>query len=119
MNRLPAFLVLSGLTLLVIGTGNAESFVNWETPHVHPLDVTPNGQWLLAVNTPDNRLEVFDLQSATPVHVSSIPVGLDPVSVRARSNAEAWVVNHVSDSVSEGAKYRGSRPTGFWLTTIP
>ena len=31
---------------------------------------------------------------------ASIPVGLDPVSVRARSNDEVWVVNHVSDSVS-------------------
>ncbi|MBI3734992.1 hypothetical protein HY256_00565, partial [Candidatus Sumerlaeota bacterium] len=30
----------------------------------------------------------------------SIPVGLDPVSVRARSSTEAWVVNHISDSIS-------------------
>ena len=32
--------------------------------------------------------------------IGAVPVGLDPVSVRARSNTEAWVVNHVSDSVS-------------------
>ena len=30
----------------------------------------------------------------------SIPVGLDPVSVRARTSTQAWVVNQVSDSVS-------------------
>lgn len=75
-------------------------FVNWEDPHVHPMDMTPNGQLLLAVNTPDNRLEVFSIISGVPVHQRSIPVGVDPVSVRVRSNAEAWVVNHISDTVS-------------------
>ncbi|MBX3402837.1 MAG: hypothetical protein KF699_05410 [Phycisphaeraceae bacterium] len=75
-------------------------FVNWEDPHVHPMDMTPNGQYLLVVNTPDNRLEVFSILSGVPVHQRSIPVGIDPVSVRARSNTEAWVVNHISDTVS-------------------
>lgn len=75
-------------------------FVNFETPHVHPLDVTPDGTRLLAVNTPDGRLEVFDLTSPIPVRTASIPVGVDPVSVRARTDGEAWVVNHVSDSIS-------------------
>jgi YVTN family beta-propeller protein len=76
------------------------SFVNWETPHVHPLDLTPDGSTLLAVNTADARLEVFDVTGPVPTPVGSVPVGLDPVSVRARGNGEAWVVNHVSDSVS-------------------
>ena len=75
-------------------------FVNWETPHVRPLEMLPDGSKLLAVNTPDNRLEVFDLTTGTPVWTGSIFVGLDPVSVRARSNSEAWVANHISDSVS-------------------
>ena len=81
---------------------NPASFVNWETPHVHPLDVTPDGRKLLAVNTADNRLEVYDISgtSATPVSLGSVPVGLDPVSVRARTNTEAWVVNSISDSIS-------------------
>jgi YVTN family beta-propeller protein len=77
-----------------------DALVNWETPHVTPLALTPDGLRLLAVNTPDNRLEVFDLASGLPVPVGSIPVGLDPVSVCARTNGEAWVANHVSDSVS-------------------
>jgi len=77
-----------------------DDFVNWESPHVHPMDVTPSGATLLAVNTPDNRLEIFDISSGTPVWTGSIPVGLDPVSVRALSDTTAWVVNHVSDTVS-------------------
>lgn len=76
------------------------NFVNWESPHVHPLAMTPDGTRLLAVNTPDNRIEVFDLTSGTPVLAASIPVGVDPVSVRARNDHEAWVVNHISDDVS-------------------
>lgn len=76
------------------------NFVNWETPHVHPLDVTPDGTRLVAANTPDNRIEVFDLRGAGVVRAFDVPVGLDPVSVRARSNGEVWVVNHISDSIS-------------------
>src|SRR6185295_16470666 len=48
----------------------------------------------------DNRLLVYDLTGPSPALVAAIPVGLDPVSVRARSNGEAWVVNQISDSVS-------------------
>jgi YVTN family beta-propeller protein len=75
-------------------------FVNWESPHVHPLDLTPNGQRLLAVNTAADRLEVFDTAPEVPVLVLSVPVGVDPVSVRARNDGEAWVVNHLSDTIS-------------------
>jgi YVTN family beta-propeller protein len=75
-------------------------FVNWETPPVSPLALSPSGATLLAVNTADNRVEVFSLASDTPARTGSISVGLDPVSVRFRTEAEAWVVNHISDSVS-------------------
>jgi len=97
-----AVVLLSVFTLLAPDAARAsDSFVNWEDPHVHPLELTPDGTRLLAVNTADNRLLVFDLTSKrAPELVASIPVGLDPVSVRARSNTEAWVVNHISDSVS-------------------
>ena len=78
----------------------AQSFVNFETPHCHPLELTPDGSRLLAVNTPDDRLEVFDVSGPAVTHVGAIAVGLDPVSVRARSNGEVWVVNQISDSVS-------------------
>ncbi len=75
-------------------------FVHWETPHVSPIALTPDGSTLLAVNTADNRLEIFDVSGSVPVAVAAVPVGLDPVSVRARTNDEAWVVNHVSDTIS-------------------
>jgi YVTN family beta-propeller protein len=94
----------TGILLIAATTtaGGGESFVNWESPHVSPLDVTPDGTKLLAVNTADNRLEVFSISSIDGglSALGAIPVGLDPVSVRARTDGEAWVVNHVSDTVS-------------------
>lgn len=91
----------AGLLLAATAPARAQgTFVNWESPPVHPVDVTPDGSTLLVVNTADARLEVFALGSGLPVHAASVPVGLDPVSVRARSNGEAWVVNRISDSVS-------------------
>ena len=76
------------------------SFVNWESPHVHPLDMTPDGTKLLAVNTANNSLEIYTPTNGSVKFSKSIPVGLDPVTVRARTNSEAWVVNVISDSVS-------------------
>ena len=75
-------------------------FKSFESPQVHPLALTPDGTRLLAVNTPDNRLSVFQLTGDTPVLSAEIPVGLEPVSVAARNNQEAWVTNWLSDSVS-------------------
>ena len=77
-------------------------FVNWETPHVHPLDLTPDGTRAAGrQHARTTGCVVFDLDAErAPALVASIPVGLDPVSVRARTNDEAWVVNHISDSVS-------------------
>ena len=93
-------LVFAWVTAPVSSASPQNALVNWETPHVSPLALTPDGSKLLAVNTPDNRLEVFELGSGLPVYAGSIPVGLDPVSVRVRNAGEAWVVNHVSDTVS-------------------
>ena len=99
MPRSRLFSVLTAAALLAPPAA-AQTFVNFETPHVHPLELTPDGTRLLAVNTPDDRLEVFDVSAAAVTHVGTIQVGLDPVSVRARSNGEIWVVNQISDSVS-------------------
>ena len=95
--------LLAGLALALAAnpeTVAQNGFVNWEHSHVHPLELTPDGARLLAVNTPDDRLEVFDARGPELVPLAAISVGVDPVSVRARSATEAWVVNHVSDSVS-------------------
>ena len=76
------------------------SFVAFESGPVRPVALSPSGARLLAVNTPDNRLEVFDVVGGGLVHAFSLPVGMEPVAVAARSNTEVWVVNHLSDSVS-------------------
>ena len=93
-----ACLVLTAITSAALG--RTSTYVNWESPQTHSVEVTPNGATLLVVNTPDNRLEVFDVAGSTFNRRGSVSVGLDPVSVRARSNTEAWVVNQISDSVS-------------------
>jgi DNA-binding beta-propeller fold protein YncE len=72
----------------------------FESGQVRPLTMSPNGQLLFALNTPDNRLEVFRAHAGGLTHRASIPVGLEPVAVAARSNTEVWVVNHLSDSIS-------------------
>jgi YVTN family beta-propeller protein len=75
-------------------------FTHFESGQVHPVALTPDGNRLLVVNTPDSRLSVFDLTGVAPVRIAEIPVGLEPVSVAARDDGEAWVVNHLSDDVS-------------------
>jgi len=75
-------------------------FANWENAPIHPVDLSSDGATLCVCNLPDGRLEVFDVRGDAPVLVASIPVGIDPVSVRLRTVVEAWVVNHISDSVS-------------------
>ena len=81
------------------------TFATFESGHVRPLAISPDGTQLFAVNTPDNRLEIFDIATgAGPgpalTHVDSVPVGMEPVAVAAHSNTRVWVVNHLSDSVS-------------------
>ena len=84
----------------VTRTQAANDFVHFESGHVHPLALTPDGTRLLAVNTADDQLAVFSVTGATPLLMAEIPVGLEPVSVAVRSNGEAWVVNQLSDDVS-------------------
>ncbi|MCX5689163.1 MAG: hypothetical protein NTV94_05135, partial [Planctomycetota bacterium] len=75
------------------------SFVNWESAHVHPLELSTDGHFLFACNTADNRLEVFSIEEGLRL-LASVPVGLDPISVRVRNEREVWVVNRVSDDIS-------------------
>ncbi|MEZ5963027.1 MAG: hypothetical protein R3F56_04185 [Planctomycetota bacterium] len=81
--------------------GHAQSYTNFESPQTKPIALTPDGSRLLLVNTPDNRLTVYSLAAPDrPLLLTEIPVGIEPVSVRARTDDEVWVVNHVSDSIS-------------------
>src|SRR5437764_12870646 len=79
----------------------AASYVNFEGKQTAPVRLSPDGSRLFAVNTPDNRLSVFDVSNPkNPILIAEIPVGVEPVSVNPPSSDEAWVVNEVSDSVS-------------------
>ncbi|MFL6646462.1 MAG: YncE family protein, partial [Sulfurifustaceae bacterium] len=78
----------------------APSFIEFESGHVRPLAMSPDGTKLFAVNTPDNRLTIFNVGSAGLTLAAEVPVGMEPVAVAARNNGEVWVVNHLSDSVS-------------------
>ena len=93
------------VSLLALGgaegtAGAAPAFTAFESGQVRPLALSPNGQRLFAVNTPDNRLEIYNVTKDGLEHRASVPVGLEPVAVAARTNNEVWVVNHLSDSVS-------------------
>jgi DNA-binding beta-propeller fold protein YncE len=72
----------------------------FESLQVRPVAVSPDGLFLFATNTPDNRLEIFAVLGNRLIHTGSVEVGLEPVAVAARSPGEVWVVNHLSDSVS-------------------
>src|SRR5262245_44309846 len=94
------FLFLTLLCVAALPAAAQTSFVEFESGAVRPLAISPDGTKLFAVNTPDNRLEVFNISGGGLVFQDSIPVGMEPVAVAARSNTEVWVVNHLSDSIS-------------------
>jgi YVTN family beta-propeller protein len=90
-----ALVVVSAIGVVAAG------YTNFESSHVHPIDLTPSGARLLVVNTPDAMLEVFTVQADGSLTAeASIPVGLEPVTVVARTDLEAWVVNSLSDTIS-------------------
>src|SRR6185369_11905652 len=104
--RLALASVVVGLATILGGTGTvrAQSFVNFESGHVRPLALSPDGSRLFAVNTPDDRLAIYQVGIGSLSLIAEVPVGLEPVAVATRTNGlgrvEAWVVNHLSDSVS-------------------
>ena len=77
--------VYAGALLAVLTTPALASFVTFESGQVRPLALAPDGSRLFAANTPDNRLEIFDVDGGGLTHVDSVPVGLEPVSVAART----------------------------------
>ncbi|NBD07948.1 hypothetical protein FOF48_02495 [Corallococcus sp. Z5C101001] len=100
--RAHARLLCAAVSLFVSSRAAAQapSFIEFESAHVRPLALSPDGTKLFAVNTPDNRLAVFNVTNGGLSLVAEVPVGLEPVSVAARSDTEVWVVNHLSDSIS-------------------
>ena len=92
------------LLLVVAGPARCGSFANFESGHVRPLALSPGGDRLFALNTPDNRLAIYTIGASGLSLAAEVPVGLEPVAAAARTNlagqTEVWVVNHLSDSVS-------------------
>jgi DNA-binding beta-propeller fold protein YncE len=83
-----------------LDAASPSGFTNFETEPVRPLALSPDGTRLYALNTADDRLEVLAVSAEGLSHLGEVGVGLRPVAVAARGDAEVWVSNHLSDSVS-------------------
>lgn len=95
------FLVRAAAIGSLVLVAGAQNFVNFEGKQTSPIRLSPDGSRLFAVNTPANRLSVYDVsRPQNPILIAEIPVGIEPVSVNPRDNDEVWVVNEVSDSIS-------------------
>ena len=87
-------------------------FTTFESGQVRPLALSADGSRLFAVNTPDARLEIFNVGSGGLTHAASVPVGLEPVAVAARSarrglGGEPPLRQHLRSSTSRPPR-RGS-----------
>ncbi len=95
------FAVALAGALLVANLAHAQpAFITFESGQVRPLVMNSAGTELFALNTPDGRLEIFNVGSGGLSLADSIPVGMEPVALALRNDDELWVVNHLSDSVS-------------------
>lgn len=93
--------IFAFLLLFALGSHTARAaFVAFESGQVRPIAQSPDGNKLYVVNTPDNHLEIFNVNNGSLTHAESVAVGLEPVSVAALSNDQVWVVNYLSDSIS-------------------
>ncbi len=105
MNLMRAALLAVLVGSILPGAVSA-SYVNFESSQVHPIALNAAASKLFVLNTPDARLEVFDVAGdGSLARSASIPVGLEPVSLAWRLNSvtgreEVWVVDQLSDTVS-------------------
>ena len=58
------WLLMASLLFSEVGA-TAQSFVNFEGKQTAPARLSPDGSRLFVVNTPDNRLSVFDVSKLT------------------------------------------------------
>ena len=87
-------------TLPSSASAQGGAVVNFETIPTRAVALSPDGSRLFVTNVPDSRLEIFGVSATGLTRMASVPVGLEPVAVNARTNTEVWVVNLLSDSVS-------------------
>jgi 6-phosphogluconolactonase (cycloisomerase 2 family) len=75
---------------------SSSSFTLFETGQVRPLAMSPDGQHLYAINTPDNSLEVFHISNDELEHVASVTVGRETTmkcgsSTICRTVSASWI----------------------------
>jgi len=87
---LPLLVLLAGRPAPVStqGVATPPSFVEFESGQVRPVALSPNGSRLFVVNTPDDRLAIFDVTADGLSLEAEVPVGLEPVAVAARNDGE-------------------------------
>ncbi len=103
------------LTVFVVVLGRAHSyasFVNFESGHVRPLALSADRALLYAVNTPDNRVEIFRVTGEGLSRVGEVVVGLEPVAVGESDEDEDPVasVACVATVACPGPLQRSSEP---------
>ncbi|QDV44569.1 Ankyrin repeats (3 copies) [Stieleria neptunia] len=117
MNR--AIWNLGGISIIAVvitsiaGLSNATAAKPFfASPHVRPIAIADD--LVLVVNTPADTVDVFNRK--TRRLVKRIAVGVDPITIVVRPDGdEAWIANHVSDSISV-VDLRNGTPT--YLNTI-
>jgi DNA-binding beta-propeller fold protein YncE len=93
-------MIVSAVLATLASSARAADFIEFESGPVRPIALSASGTSLYVVNTPDNRLEVFNVGAGGISKAGSVDVGMEPVSVAIRNAGEVWVVNHLSDSIS-------------------
>lgn len=104
------FPAVASLSFAVLGAAQGRTdYLNFESPQVEPIALarvgSGNDPYLLVCNTPDNRVEVYDVSTPdTPVLEQRILVGLEPVSVAYKSFSNGrqmmYTANWLGDSVT-------------------
>lgn len=102
--RAPSVVLIASLALLGAGPAAAqtiEGYFNVESPQVRPIAIATvaGHDYLLACNTPDNAVEVYDTVDLS--FVARVPTAAEPVSITWSSAlSRFWVVSFLGDAVS-------------------
>jgi hypothetical protein len=112
---LACYFLAAALSAGTAGAQGLEEYCNFESPQVKPIAIAAvtsltTRHYIVACNTPDNTIEVFDVTGAlrdAPLAVARIPVGLEPVSVAYKritigsvTKNMLYSVNWLGDSVT-------------------
>ena len=88
------------LGLVMTASTALAAFTTFESGQVRPLALSPTAPGSSPSTRPTTGSRSSPSTAPASPHTGSVPVGLEPVAVAARTNTEVWVVNHLSDSVS-------------------